>query len=188
MSFTGEELELLIPRLRRYAHALARHPVRPDDLIQDTLERAWSRRRQWQHGTDLRAWLFTILHNTFVSELRRFTVRGYDADSIDGTDRDNAFNASNEAVASQAGVMLDIERALAALPVDQRAVVLLVGLEDLSYREAAEVLGIPVGTVMSRLARGRARLRDLMDGAPITRRDTPPQATDDAPTSFKIVK
>jgi RNA polymerase sigma-70 factor (ECF subfamily) len=188
MSFTGEELEALIPRLRRYAHALARHPVRPDDLIQDTLERAWSRRRQWQHGTDLRAWLFTILHNTFVSELRRFTVRGYDADSIDGTDRDNSYNVSNEVVASQAGVMLDIERALAALPIDQRAVVLLVGLEDLSYREAAEVLGIPVGTVMSRLARGRARLRDLMDGVQVARREVAVSADADTSSSLKIVR
>ena len=82
--------------------------------------------------------------------------------------------------------MLDIERALAALPVDQRAVVLLVGLEDLSYREAAEVLGIPVGTVMSRLARGRARLRGLMNGTvPAARRD-PPQA--DSATPLKIVR
>jgi RNA polymerase sigma-70 factor (ECF subfamily) len=189
MSFSGEELQALIPRLRRYAHALARHPVQPEDLIQDTLERAWSRRRQWQQGTDLRAWLFTILHNTFVSELRRFSVRGYDAESIDGSDRDVSFNPSNDVIASHAGVMLDIERALAALPVDQRAVVLLVGLEDLSYREAAEVLGIPVGTVMSRLARGRARLRDLMDGVAMPRRETAsPETGDLLPASLKIVR
>ena len=165
MSFSGDELAALIPRLRRYAHALARHPVRADDLIQDALEKAWSRRRQWQPGTDLRAWLFTILHNTFISELRRFTVRGYDAETIDGTDRVPSPQGPGDSLGSHAGVAPDIERALAALPVEQRAVVLLVGLEDLSYREASEVLGIPVGTVMSRLSRGRARLRELLDGS-----------------------
>ncbi len=171
MSFTAAELEALIPRLRRYAHALARHPVRPDDLVQDTLERAWAHRRQWQPNTELRAWLFTILHNTFVSELRRFRVRGYDTDPLDDTGR--AANAPiDESVKSQDGAMLDIERALTALPVEQRAVVLLVGLEDLSYREAADVLSIPVGTVMSRLSRGRARLRELMEGAPPPQRAT----------------
>jgi RNA polymerase sigma-70 factor, ECF subfamily len=188
VSFTGAELEALIPRLRRYAHALARHPVRPDDLVQDTLERAWSRRRQWQPGTDLRAWLFTILHNTFISELRRFTVRGYDAETIDGTDRGASTLAGGEMVNSQVGVMRDIERALAALPVEQRAVVLLVGLEDLSYREAAEVLGIPVGTVMSRLSRGRARLRELMDGGPVARRDGPGPSGGDSAAPLKVVR
>ena len=188
MSFSGDELEALIPRLRRYAHALARHPVRADDLIQDTLERAWSRRRQWQPGTDLRAWLFTILHNTFISELRRFAVRGYDAETIDGTDRIPLSPAPGESINSQAGVMRDIERALAALPVDQRAVVLLVGLEDLSYREASDVLGVPVGTVMSRLSRGRARLRELMDGAPPSRRDLASSPGGDATASLKVVR
>lgn len=173
MSFTGDELQALVPRLRRYAHALARHPVRADDLVQDTLERAWSRRQQWQPGTDLRAWLFTILHNTFISELRRFSVRGYDAESIDGTGSERAPPHPAETIGSHAGVMRDIERALAALPTEQRAVVLLIGLEDLSYREASQVLGIPVGTVMSRLSRGRARLRELMDGSLPARASSP---------------
>lgn len=185
MSFSGAELEALIPRLRRYAHALARHPVRPDDLLQDTLERAWSRRRQWQPGSDLRAWLFTILHHLFISELRRFAVRGHDADSLDGMERGLTNPPVGDSFSSQAGVMLDIERALAALPVEQRAVVLLVGLEDLSYREAAGVLGIPVGTVMSRLSRGRARLRELMDGTQ-SRRDGP--SNGEPPTVLKVVR
>ncbi len=188
MSFDGDELEALIPRLRRYAHALARHPVRPDDLLQDTLERAWARRRQWRRGTDLRAWLFTILHNTFISELRRFSVRGHDAESIDGTDQSFAQAGGLNVVPSQAGVMLDVERALAALPVDQRAVVLLVGLEELSYREASDVLGIPVGTVMSRLSRGRARLRDLMDGIQPASRDVTPVVAGDNAAPFKVVR
>lgn len=203
MSFNGNELAALIPRLRRYAHALARHPVRPDDLIQDTLERAWSRRRQWTPGTDLRAWLFTILHHTFVSEMRRFAVRGYDANAID--DGTEAAFQRDGATAAQPGAMLDLERALAALPVDQRAVVLLVGLEDLSYREAADVLGIPVGTVMSRLSRGRSRLRELLDGSPAPRRassaaasasssassvasSAAPAPDPDHPVAFKLVR
>ena len=186
VSFTAAELEAVIPRLRRYAHALARHPVRPDDLVQDTLERAWAHRRQWRPNTDLRSWLFTILHNTFVSELRRFRVRGYDADPLDDTGR-AANEPIDESVKSQDGAMLDIERALTALPIEQRAVVLLVGLEDLSYREAADVLAIPVGTVMSRLSRGRARLRELMEGAtPAERPATSPSGESGA--SLRVVR
>lgn len=164
MSFSGADLEALIPRLRRYAHALARHPVRPDDLVQDALERAWSRRGQWQRGTDLRAWVFAILHNVFISDMRRFAARGYGADPFDADEHVDASNAGS----GDSNLKLDLERALAALSAEQRTVVLLVGLEDLGYREAAEVLGIPIGTVMSRLARGRARLRQLMEGGSAT--------------------
>ncbi len=184
MSFSGADLEALIPRLRRYACALARHPVRADDLVPDALERAWSRRRQWQRGTDLRAWVFAILHNVFISDMRRFAVRGYDADAID----DDALAHQHAGGASDAGMMLDIERALAALSVEQRAVVLLVGLEDLGYRETAEVLGIPIGTVMSRLARGRARLRALMDGNVQPRLDVSSSSRADASPPVQIVR
>ncbi len=177
MSFTGSELEALIPRLRRYAHALARHPVRADDLVQDALERAWSRRRQWQQGTDLRAWTFAILHNVFISDMRRFAARGYDGEPLDGSEQAVAGVDS----AAQTGLLLDLERGLAALPPDQRTVLLLVGLEDFGYREAADILGIPIGTVMSRLARGRARLRLLMEGP------SAPRADDGTP-SLQIVR
>ena len=185
MSFTGDELERLIPRLRRYAHALARPPVMPDDLIQDTLERAWSHRRRWQRGTDLRAWLFTILHNVFISEMRRIASR--DALSVPSADPSDDADLRSTGLDDQPGLMLDIERALAALPEDQRAVVLLVGLEDLRYRQAAEILGIPVGTVMSRLARGRMRLRELMDGGPTVRRGSA-MDHDDAAVRLRIVR
>ena len=184
MSFNAADLEALIPRLRRYAYALARHPVRADDLVQDALERAWSRRRQWQRGTDLRAWVFAILHNVFISELRRFAARGYDADPID---IDDHVDASTEG-ANHSGVMLDLERALAALSAEQRAVVLLVGLEDLGYRETAEVLGIPIGTVMSRLARGRARLRELMDGASPAHREGPSSSRADPSAPLQVIR
>ena len=184
MSFSGADLEALIPRLRRYAYALARHPVRADDLVQDALERAWSRRRQWQRGTDLRAWVFAILHNVFISDMRRFAARGYDADPIDADDHIDATADRTH----HSGVMLDIERALAALSAEQRAVVLLVGLEDLGYRETAEVLGIPIGTVMSRLARGRARLRELMEGGSAADREASTSSRDDPAASLQMVR
>ncbi len=184
MSFSGADLEALIPRLRRYACALARHPVRADDLVQDALERAWSRRKQWQRGTDLRAWVFAILHNVFISELRRFAIRGYDAEPIDIEDYVDAGTAS----ANDAGSMLDLERGLAALSAEQRAVVLLVGLEDLGYRETAEVLGIPIGTVMSRLARGRARLRELMEGGSPVHRENPSSSRADPPIPLQVIR
>ncbi len=192
MSFDSDELTALIPRLRRYAHALARHPVRPDDLVQDALERAWARRHQWRRGSDLRAWLFTILHNAFVSELRRHRVRGGDQgdalafDEGAGNGALPMHDAASGGASSGPGLMLDVERALAALPVEQRSVVLLVGLEQLSYREAAEVLAIPVGTVMSRLARGRARLRDLM-GIPASRADAGTSAGNE-PSTLRVVR
>ena len=184
MSFSGADLAALIPRLRRYACALARHPVRADDLVQDALERAWSRRKQWQRGTDLRAWVFAILHNVFISELRRFAVRGYDAEPIDIEDYVDAGTAR----ANDAGSMLDLERGLAALSAEQRAVVLLVGLEDLGYRETAEVLGIPIGTVMSRLARGRARLRELMEGGSPVHREIPSSSRADPPIPLQVIR
>ena len=184
MSFSGAELEALIPRLRRYAHALARHPVRADDLVQDALERAWSRRRQWQHGSDLRAWVFAILHNVFISELRRFAARGYDADPLDADHHVDP----NAIGSSHSNVKLDLERGLAALSAEHRAVVLLVGLEDLGYREAAEVLGVPIGTVMSRLARGRARLRDLMEEPSALRPESPSPARVDPSAALQLVR
>ena len=170
MSFSDADLEALIPRLRRYAHALARHPLQPDDLVQDALERAWSRRRQWRAGSDLRAWVFAIMHNAFIDHLRRATARGSELESNSAIGIYET--AGPENVEAESGTRLDLERALAALADDQRAVVLLVGLEDMNYRDAAEVLGVPIGTVMSRLSRGRARLRLLMEGgaAPVTNR------------------
>lgn len=182
MTFNATELEALIPRLRRYAHALARHPVQPDDLVQDALERAWSRRRQWQHGTDLRAWTFAILHNVFISHMRRPASRLHDDLPAD-------LDPQASAVDPEPGVALDLERALAALSDDQRAVVLLVGLEDLGYRETADVLGVPIGTVMSRLSRARARLRLLMDGGPVSHRDpVRPDAPAESSPTLSVVR
>ncbi len=148
-----------IPRLRRYARAMLGDRAAADDLVQDTLERAWSRCALWRAGSDLRAWLFSIMHNLRVDQLRRPSVPTH---SIDG---DN-FEVPTRATQADRLEVRDLETALRQLPDEQREVLLLVALEDLGYAEIASTLGIPVGTVMSRLARGRERLRLLMDGRP----------------------
>ena len=149
-----------IPRLRRYARALTGERSAADDLVQDTLERALSRFHLWRQGSDLRAWLFTIMHNLYVNQTRS-RIR-HPHEPLDEP-------AAEELRAREPdwGELRDIEEALARLPAEQRAVLLLVGLEQFSYDEAARVLGIPIGTVMSRLSRGRERLRQtLAGGAP----------------------
>ncbi|MDR5740634.1 RNA polymerase sigma factor [Caballeronia sp. LZ016] len=152
-----------VPRLRRYARALLTNRELADDLVQDTLERALSRSRMFESGTDLRAWLFTIMHNVFVNQVRKASARAVHV-SVD----DEAFGEAQ--VAASGGQLhslevRDLDYALQRLPAEQREVVLLVGLEEMSYAEVASALDVPVGTVMSRLSRGRERLRALMAGA-----------------------
>lgn len=146
----------LIPRLRRYARALVGERAAADDLVQDTLERAWSKLHLYRHGTDLRAWLFTVMHNVYVNQVRA---------SRPTTALEEAMpELAQRAVQGDALLVRDLERAVAALPAAQREVLLLVALEDLSYDETARVLGIPIGTVMSRLARAREKVRVMMQG------------------------
>jgi RNA polymerase sigma-70 factor (ECF subfamily) len=154
-------VEAEIPRLRRYARALTRDVTRADDLVQSCLTRAVAKQHLWQAGTDLRAWLFTILHNQHVNDIRR-AVREENNVSID----DIAPAAAVQANAMDVLTLRDLEAALAKLPGEQRQVILLVGLEGLAYEEVAAVLGVPVGTVRSRLSRGRDQLRKLMDMEP----------------------
>ncbi|MGE5242109.1 MAG: RNA polymerase sigma factor [Bacteroidota bacterium] len=149
-----------IPRLRRYAHALTGSRTRADDLVQDTLERSWSRRHLWRRDSDLRAWLFTIMHNVFVNQLRK------NSSAPGHVPFDEAIDPPSGAVADQTLELRDLASALERLPAEYREVLLLVGLEQMQYEEVAEVLGVPVGTVMSRLSRGRDRLRALMSGQP----------------------
>jgi RNA polymerase sigma factor (sigma-70 family) len=153
------EVEPLIPALRRYARALVRHRANADDLVQDCLERAVSRWRQRRDG-DVRPWLFAILHNLAVDQFRRATTRGNQL-PIDVAREDNFAEA---AVQEQKLMCQDVLTKLARLPEDQRAVLLLVAVEDLSYAQTAKVLNIPVGTVMSRLARARERLQQEIEG------------------------
>lgn len=159
MSDLLTEMERNTPALRRYARALLRDVDAADDLVQDTLERALSRLHLFRVGSNLRAWMFTILHNLHVNAARR-AGRFVSSTGSDGERRERGEVAAEQ---QDALVARDLARALEMLPDDQRQVVLLVGLEEMSYREAAEVIGVPVGTVMSRLARGRERLRRLID-------------------------
>jgi len=151
-----------IPRLRRYARALVGERSAADDLVQDTLERALNKLHLWKRGTDLRAWLFTVMHNVHVNQVRsRREYAALDADALELPVR----------ATQEVGLeMRDMERMLARLPVEQREVLLLVVLEDLSYDEAASALGIPIGTVMSRLSRAREKLRALTEGLPASGR------------------
>lgn len=147
-----------VPRLRRYAHALLHHPDDADDLVQATLEHAWTKSSHWPQVTDMRAWLFTLMHNLYIDQIRRpkLTLVELDDKAI------NTVVAEGSAQEARAN-LLDLEAALARLPTEQKEVILLVALEDMSYAQVANALGIPQGTVMSRLSRGRERLRELMD-------------------------
>jgi len=159
MAFSAEDAEQWIPRLRRYAIALTGNRDAADDLIQDTLERAWRKRALWRPGSDLRAWLFTVMHNVYVNSVR--SARPVQVLEDEGGAQQPA--AMPDASAAESAVMLaELRAALAKLSDDQRQVILLVGLEQMSYSEAAAVLDVPIGTVMSRLARGREQLRLLL--------------------------
>lgn len=148
-----------IPDLRRYARALVGDAWAADDLVQDTLERACERWKLWSVGSDLRAWLFTLMHNLFVDGARRALRQSGQRVDIE--------DVANELVAPAAATeqALDLQRCLLRLPEEQREVLLLVTLQDLGYEDVARITGVPVGTVMSRLSRARSRLRELMEGA-----------------------
>jgi RNA polymerase sigma-70 factor (ECF subfamily) len=150
-------IEEEIPRLRRYARALTRDVTAADDLVQDCLARALSKVHLWQEGTDLRAWLFTILHNQYVNHVRR-AVREGSAVGLSETEP----MLTSQPNQTKRLELRDLERAIAKLPEEQRAVLLLVGLEGMRYEEVAIVLDVPVGTIRSRLSRGREMLRQLM--------------------------
>jgi RNA polymerase sigma-70 factor, ECF subfamily len=154
------EVKAEIAGLRRYARALTRDLVEADDLVQDCLTRALGKLHLWQQGTDLRAWLFTILHNQYINHVRRAAREGA---AIGLSEREPLL-----ARAPQQGSRLelrDLRRAIAKLPSTQRSVILLVGLEGMSYGEVAAVLDVPVGTIRSRLSRGREALRRLTGAA-----------------------
>lgn len=149
-----------IPRLRRYARALVGDRYAADDLVQDTLERALNKFHLWRPGSDLRAWLFAIMHNVFVNQLRSRAARPETA--LD----DGDFLAQVALDADRLEIR-DMQSAIAMLPAEQREVILLIALEQLSYAEVSRALGIPMGTVMSRLFRARERLRAQLAGAPL---------------------
>lgn len=149
-----------IPRLRRYARALLGDRASADDLVQDTLERAWSRLSQWRPGSDMRAWLFGIMHNLRVDQLRRPALAAHALEDYD-------FELPTRPTQTDAMEVRDLVSALSEVPEQQREVLLLVALEEMSYAEIATMLEVPVGTVMSRLSRGRERLRAILRNQPL---------------------
>ncbi len=152
-----------LPRLRRYARALTGDRHAADDLVQDTLERGWAKLSLWRPGSRLDSWLLTIMHNLFVNQYRS---RPPPTETLDDLYCEPAARASQ----NDGLEVRDLTLALTRLPPEQREVLLLVTLEELSYAETAQLLGVPIGTVMSRLARGREKLRALLaEGSGTTR-------------------
>jgi RNA polymerase sigma-70 factor (ECF subfamily) len=151
-------LEAEIPRLRRYARALTRDVTRADDLVQSCLARAIAKQHLWQPGTDLRAWLFTLLHNQNVNDVRRSVREGV---NVDIDEIAPMLSVQPRAMASLE--WRDLRAAIDKLTPEHRQVILLVGLEGMEYEEVGRILGVPIGTVRSRLSRGRDELRRLMD-------------------------
>src|SRR5690348_12171498 len=158
MSDFNRLLKEQIPRLRRYARALTRNIERADDLVQDTLVRALAKQHLWQAGTNLQAWLFTLMHNQNINDVRRSLREGQ---NFDAQEMSNMLVATTDPTVSRQ--LYELNRALSQLAQEQRQVVLLVGLEEFSYEETAAILNVPVGTVRSRLSRGRDQLRQLMN-------------------------
>lgn len=155
MDESGNRFDTHLPRLRRYARALTGERQAADDLVQDTLERAWRRFSLWRRGSRLDAWLLAIMHNVFVNQYRG---RPPPATSIDDLVQEPATRATQ----GDGLALRDLDAALGRLPPEQREVLLLVALEEYSYAEVARMLGVPPGTVMSRLARAREKLRGLL--------------------------
>lgn len=152
-----------IPSLRRYARALTGGKVEDaDDLVQDTLERAHAKWHLWRAGSELRPWLFTIMHNVFVNQVRS------SANRQSFTSLDDALELGTPAAQEGRVEAKEVLAGVARLAPELREVLLLVSVEDLSYAEAAKALSIPIGTVMSRLARARAQLREMMEGGQST--------------------
>ena len=153
----------LLPRLRRFARALARDPVDADDLVQMTVERALIHQDQWRPGTRLDSWMFRIMKNAWIDESRSRTRRGKVFAPEEQGD-----NVGSDGVAAMETRLAaaHVEKAMSRLPDDQRLAVALVLVDGLSYKEAAEVLEVPQGTLTSRLVRGRMALLAELDGGP----------------------
>jgi RNA polymerase sigma-70 factor (ECF subfamily) len=149
----------MLPRLRRFARSLAGDADQADELVQGTCERALRGIDGWQAGTRLDSWLYRIMQNLWIDEMRKRKTRGSEQpidEAFDLPGEDGSRVVEGRLTASE------VMRALGRLPDDQRAVISLICIEDLSYREAASILGIPVGTVMSRLARSRLAIGDML--------------------------
>ncbi|MGE0726278.1 MAG: sigma-70 family RNA polymerase sigma factor [Alphaproteobacteria bacterium] len=159
----GDQLIALLPRLRRFARGLARNLSDADDLVQAACERALARAHQWQPGTRFDSWMFRIVQTIWIDQMRARAVRG-EADAVDP----EAQPTDETVRRAEARLSLgEVQRAVARLPEEQRTVLMLVTVEGLSYKEAADSLRVPIGTVMSRLARARVAVQSMLgDAAP----------------------
>jgi RNA polymerase sigma factor (sigma-70 family) len=157
MHEASEQLLSCLPSLRRYARALVGDRNRADDLVQDTMERGWRKLTTRHGGGDMRAWLFSIMHNLHIDAHRKPAIITEEMD-------DNTPFPAMPGDHTERLQLREMDNALAALPLEQREVLLLVALEQMPYEQVAATLNIPVGTVMSRLSRGRERLRLTLDG------------------------
>ncbi len=156
----ARELQEVLPSLRAFGRSLSGTRDRADDLVQETLMKAWAARARFRAGTSLRAWTFVILRNSFLSDRRRLSTTMETSD--EGVDAVMSTPASQD----RGLILEDLQRALMQLPEAWREAVVLVGASGLSYQEAAEICGCPIGTIRSRVARGRAELDRIMNGAP----------------------
>jgi RNA polymerase sigma factor (sigma-70 family) len=158
------ELALVIPQLRAFGRSLSGNRDLADDLVQETLLKAWAARSRFQAGTNMRAWTFIILRNLFLSQMRRSRFTGEWDDLV--ADRLLAAPANQDRQVE----LGDVERALQHLPASQREALILVGAGGFAYEEAAEICGVAVGTIKSRVARGRVALESLMAGSDLAPR------------------
>jgi RNA polymerase sigma-70 factor, ECF subfamily len=155
------DIQANLPNLRRYARSLTHDAAAADDLVQECIARVLAKLHLWRPGTDLRAWLFTILHNQYVSQLRRAAREGTIIEWSDGAAALTCAPQQFERLE-----LRDLERAIMSLSEENRTAVLLLGLTPANYREIASAYDVPVGTIRSRLSRGRTALRKLMGIAP----------------------
>ncbi len=157
---TRAALSELLPRLRAYAQVLTKNSHDADDLVQTAVERALSRLHLFEEGTNFKAWMFTILRNCYFTEMRKRSRR---PETVDAEDHQGALSIRAE---QQTGLEVrDFSRAFSQLSEMDRTVLILIGAEGMSYQEAADVLGTPIGTVRSRLSRARVRLKEFIEGA-----------------------
>jgi RNA polymerase sigma-70 factor, ECF subfamily len=159
------DLAAALPRLRRYARALTRDVDRAEDLVQDTLARAWEKRRLWRVGSDLRAWLFAIMHNVHVNQfaLRKRRLLEVPLDGEEGVSP--SFEIPVRASQFHRVELAEVLAQIGELPVEQREVLMLAAVEELRYEDIARLQGVPIGTVMSRLSRAREKLRRMQADA-----------------------
>jgi RNA polymerase sigma-70 factor (ECF subfamily) len=156
------DIERIIPNLRRYARSLTHDAVDADDLVQECLTRALGRLHLWKVGTNLRAWLFRILHNEYINQIRRVACQGT---AVDWREYESTLTCAPRQIEQLE--IRDLLRALTSLPQEQRTAVVMIGLAKGDYYEVASMYKVPVGTIRSRLSRGRKTLRALMSVAPL---------------------